>query len=213
MPPRIDLTGQKFGRLTVVGYSHTKNGNSYWHCVCECGNVTIVYGRDLKNGNTKSCGCLSREITRERVFKHGQRHSRLYHIWRDMKKRCCNPHSHDYQCYGGRGITVCDEWKTDFQAFYNWAMANGYREDLTIDRIDVNGGYNPLNCRWATMKEQCNNRTSNRLLTYNGLTITMAEWAQKANIPYRVVKDRINRCGWSVDRALTTPVQSHKKEK
>ena len=213
MPPRIDLTGQKFGRLTVTGYSHTTNRKSFWRCVCECGNTTIVYGESLKKGHTQSCGCLQREITRRRVLKHGQRHSRLYRIWCDMKTRCYSPNRKIFKYYGGRGIIVCDEWKNDFQTFYDWATANGYHDDLTIDRIDVNGNYCPENCRWITMKEQCNNRTSNHLLTYNGRTMTIAEWSEETNISSRTIEQRLNRHGWSVDRALTTPVRPLKKEK
>lgn len=213
MPPRIDLTGQKFGRLTVTGYSHTTNRKPYWHCVCECGNTTIVYGADLKKGHTKSCGCLQRKITRERVFKHGQRHSRLYRIWCDMKTRCYNPNCRTFKYYGDRSITVCDEWKNDFQAFCDWAMANGYHNDLSIDRIDVNGNYCPENCRWATPQEQASNRTSNHLLTYNGHTMTMKKWSEEVGIPFRVLEQRLNRHGWETERALTTPVRPLKKEK
>ena len=121
-----------------------------------------------------------------------------------MLGRCYNPNHMHFKRYGMRGITVCEEWKNNFQAFYDWAMSNGYRDDLTIDRIDNNGNYCPENCRWATMKEQCNNTRSNTLITYNGKTQTMAQWAKEIGMPYHKLVVRIAR-GWDVERAFTTP--------
>lgn len=164
----IDLTGQKYGRLTVIERAgRTAHGeHAKWVCLCECGNVTTVIGKNLRNGNTTSCGCAHKEQMSQ-IGKanrtHGKSHTRLHKVWAGMIGRCYNPRKPYYKWYGGRGITVCDEWRNDFQSFYDWAMANGYdpdapRWDCTIDRIDVDGNYEPSNCRWVTMAEQNKNK-------------------------------------------------------
>ncbi len=155
----IDLTGRRFGRLTVVGRGGLEmNGAIRWVCKCDCGQGVSVRGEALRKGITQSCGCLHSESVAARSTTHGLRKTRLYRIWANMKDRCLNRNTRSYSYYGGRGITICEEWKNDFQAFYDWAMANGYRDDLSIDRIDNDKGYSPNNCRWATHSEQMYNR-------------------------------------------------------
>ncbi|MBO3398543.1 hypothetical protein JJB71_13440 [Clostridium perfringens] len=197
-----NLIGKRFGKLKVVKQSHSKNYRRYWECECDCGNKTIVTTSRLKNGHTKSCGCLSKEVTTKRNTKHGKRNTRIYEIWAGMKKRCLNKKSISYKNYGGRGVSICEEWKNSFEKFYNWAINNGYNENLTIDRIDVNGNYEPNNCRWCTKKEQSNNKRNNRYITINKETKTLSEWANYYKIKSKVVENRINRYKWSIEEAL-----------
>jgi hypothetical protein len=164
MTKRIDMTGNKYGRLIVVGYSGTNNkGKALWECLCDCGNTNIVIGENLRQGVTTSCGCYRKEVEKIASVTHGltktnNKVNRLYSIWLDMKKRCHNPQNKEYKNYGGRGITVYGEWATDYVAFHKWAINNGYTDKLTLDRIDVNKGYSPENCKWSTWVEQGRNK-------------------------------------------------------
>lgn len=163
-----DLTGQRFGRLVAVERAgNDKYGRAKWKCQCVCGEVLVCHGINLRQGRTNSCGCLKEEVSRRHSVTHGKRKSRLYSVWSDMKNRCYNPKIHNYHRYGGRGITVCDEWRNNFQAFYEWAMANGYDENApkgqcTIDRIDNDKGYSPDNCRWVDVKTQNSNKSNSK---------------------------------------------------
>ena len=161
----IDLTGQKFHRLTVLRRSenNTSQGKPKWICRCDCGNIVEVGGYELKSGNTKSCGCWNRESTHDRFYKHGMKKSRLYYVWNSMKDRCYNPNNKRYKDYGGRGIRVCDEWLHDFVAFRDWAFKTGYDENApfrqcTLDRANNDEGYFPFNCVWSTIAQQNRNK-------------------------------------------------------
>ena len=208
----VDLTGQRFGRLTVIERTASTNKNAKWLCRCDDGNYVSVFGMDLKSGKTQSCGCIHSEQLAQRNYKHGLSDNKLCDIWRSMKERCYNPHFEQYNDYGGRGIMVCPEWLHDFQAFYDWAMANGYADNLSIDRINNNGNYEPSNCRWATRQEQANNKRSNHLLTFNGKTQTLSQWSQEVHIKSHTLLARLKR-GWSVEKTLTTPVKTQIKQK
>lgn len=199
-----DITGQRFGRLTAIKRIEGKKP-TYWLCECDCGNRKEIQLNNLTTGNSKSCGCLSKE---HHVIKHNASNTRLYNIYLAIKNRCLLKSCSNYKRYGGRGIKVCQEWIDNFENFREWSISNGYNDQLSIDRIDNNGNYCPENCRWTTVKEQANNRRSNVILTYNGISQTIMQWSEEINIPYMTLRARIER-GWSVQKALITPVLSH----
>lgn len=200
-------SGEKFNKLTVIELDHItsklrKNGQTsnieYYKCQCECGNIVLVQKACLKNNHVQSCGCLNLA----NHTKHNGKGTRLYRIWVGIKTRCNNPNSDAYMNYGGRGIKICDEWMQDFTKFRNWANLAGYKNDLSIDRIDNNGNYEPTNCRWVKTKEQNNNRRTNHYITYNNKTYTIAEWAQLRNIRPDTLRNRIVKHNWSIEKAL-----------
>lgn len=202
-----NLSGMKFNKLTILSRAETHNKHTFWLCQCECGNQKIIDGSALKSGNTQSCGCLSKS----NAEKHGISKTRIYRILEGMKSRCYDKNCPRYCYYGGKGVTVCDEWLKSPLKFYEWALNNGYKNNLTIERIDVGGNYSPDNCRWATHREQCNNRTTNRWIEYNSQKYTIAQLSEKYKIPYSTLRARLDR-GWTLDEALFTPLRQPRKK-
>ena len=190
-----------------------KWGAARWLCRCDCGNLKTACGKKLRQGTIKSCGCLQKETRKNAARTHGGGNTRLYRIWKSMRGRCYNAHSINFHLYGGRGITVCQEWKDSFEAFRDWALTHGYRDDLTIDRRDNDKGYFPGNCRWIYPKEQANNRRTCRTITLDGETHTVSEWAHITGLSKSTIKNRLDQ-GWSAARALTEPIhEKHRKKK
>ena len=203
----IDLTGKRFGKLTVIGRAPNKNGRIMWNCICDCGNTKVVGGKDMKSGMTTSCGCRRKCISvpppvmigeNNPSYKHGKSKTKLYYVWASMIQRCENENNNGFLRYGGRGIHVCNEWK-DFSKFNDWAMSSGYREGLSIDRIDNTSGYSPENCRWVDSFIQSNNRRCNILISRCGETHTLAEWAKIKKLPYKTILKRYHTHGDTED--------------
>ena len=208
---KIDLTGKRFGKLVAVkSYYDQEKKVTFWECQCDCGNVCNVRANRLMHGRTKSCGCLKKE---NHVKTHGMTKTRIYNIWRGMKKRCYDLTNHNYLYYGKRGITVCDEWRDSFDSFYCWAKHNGYQEQLSLDRIDNNGNYCPENCRWVSVKEQNNNRSVSINITYNGKTQNLSEWCKELNLPYIRIYQRIIKYGYTFEEAITEPSHNRSGKK
>lgn len=199
----IDRIGERYGRLLVTERAPNKSEkdtNARWKCVCDCGGQSIQYGQDLKKGKVVSCGCWNDE----KRHKHGMARTAVYHVWQQMIQRCENPNERAYHNYGGRGIKVCERWKT----FENFIADMGVRDKgYSLDRIDNDGNYEFSNCRWATTKQQLNNRRNNRILELNGERMTIGEWADKLGIKWDTIRSRVDRYGWTIEKALTTPVK------
>jgi len=200
-----DLSGQRFSRLLVLSIDHevkySKTTEKYWKCRCDCGNIKAISEQKLLNGDTRSCGCFRKKVTGDNSRTHGKSRIRIHRIWCGIKARCNDKKNNRY---GGRGITVCPEWR-DFLTFHAWAMANGYADQLTIDRIDNDGNYEPSNCRWADNKTQARNTSTNRMITYNGETKSVSDWADIYSLKASVIIRRLNR-GWDVERTFNTPL-------
>jgi len=205
----IDLTGQIFHRLTVLERAENDKFNHVcWKCRCSCGNITKVSRTSLKSGNTKSCGCLHNKLLIERITTHGLSYSPEYRIWSHMIGRCHNPTDTAFKNYGGRGIIVCDEWRNDFMAFYNHVGKRPSLE-LSIDRIDNNFGYKPGNVKWSNRTEQQHNTRVNHLITINGITKNITQWAKVIGIRSRTIHNRL-RSGWPPEKAILQPIRHHK---
>lgn len=192
-----DLTGKTFNRLTVIKRVYRNNSKKvYWKCRCVCGKETTVESSKLKGGYTKSCGCLNNENRNRHINElttHNMSNSKLFEVWCSMRRRCENRKDKAYKWYGAKGVKVCDEWQGEggFQNFYNWSIKNGYKENLSIDRIDFNGNYEPSNCRWITQKEQCNNTSRNIYIDYRGERKTLSELCEMYNLKYGIMHHRI----------------------
>lgn len=198
----LDLKGKRFHKLLVIEKVENQKHKTMWKCQCDCGNTTLVLTGNLNSNRVKSCGCLKNEKLIERSITHNQRHTNLYEVWKTMKQRCFNPNNNAYKNYGGRGITMCDDWKINFISFYKWSTDNGYNKGLTIDRIDNNGNYCPENCRWTDRRTQANNSRWNKHIVINGKDDTLANWLRFYNINYDKYYRRIKR-GYSEQEALT----------
>ena len=208
MPARIKVEpGEKYNRWTIIEEVEKKKGKRYFLCRCDCGTIREVRFIALRSGGSKSCGCLRNDKSRERRTTHGKWGTKIYECWHHMKQRCLNENDNNYDYYGGRGISVCEEWM-DFENFYEWAIENGYKEGLTLERIDVNGDYCPENCTWVTQAEQLNNTRRTRKITFQGKTQSLKEWwreiKDEINITYQSLRKRLNN-GWEVERAFTEP--------
>lgn len=194
-----DLTGQRFGKLTVIEYKGSNKGTgSLWLCKCDCGNEKIITSRNLLNKTCKSCGCYSKDNPAH--ITHNLYHTRLHNIWIGMKSRCYNKNNKRYKNYGGRGIKVCEEWQ-EFKSFYEWAIINGYnqtmdRGECTIDRIDINGDYSPDNCQFINIKKQQRNKTNTRYVNYKGKLYCLAELAEMLNLNYKYLWQKLKRNNW-----------------
>ena len=197
-----DLAGMKFGRLLVIGISRKvpsgKRDRYYWNCRCDCGNTKEVRTDCLTSKYVQSCGCLKKEQNRINLVKnhrHKLSNTNLWHVYYGMLHRCYNMDDLRYSNYGGRGISVCDEWKNSFDKFIQWSFCNGYKKGLQIDRVDNNGNYEPNNCRWVDTKQNCRNRSSNILVEYEGSMITIIELSEILNQPYKKVYYKYRKYG------------------
>lgn len=189
------LIGKKFNMLTIVSYKKKYNNKNYFVCKCDCGNISEIRANHILNDNQYSCGCIRTKYENRNVGEA------IYDTWNRMMHRCYDIKHHKYARYGARGISVCDEWKNNYDSFYKWSINNGFQLGLSIDRINNNGNYEPSNCRWATRKQQMNNTSRNKYLTYNNETHTLAEWSDILNIKYNTICSRLHR-GKSVTEVL-----------
>lgn len=210
-----DIIGTRYNKLVAISFSHIKEyprkgrvattKANYWEFKCDCGNHVTLSLDSVKSGGSMSCGCWRKEASRINNTTHGQasngKQSRLYQIWAQMKRRCDLPTATAYSDYGGRGIRVCDDWSNSFEEFEQWALANKYQENLTIDRRENDGNYEPENCRWSDRTTQANNRRSNRIVIYNNVEMSVSELSRHTGVVYSLLLSRLDR-GWSVEDAV-----------
>lgn len=212
---RIDLSGQVFGRWSVIRSAPSKVGptgkkKAMWFCKCSCGTERAVSGADLRNGKSVSCGCYSEELKRQRR-KHGKAKSKVYKTWGNMKNRCLNEDTPDYKYYGAMGVTICDEWASSFENFYK-DMGDPPTPEHTLERKDVEKGYSPENCIWATRKEQTRNRKCTIKYEYKGESKAASQWDEDLGLPLGTVHNRVTKLGWDVEKAIETPIKTHSKD-
>ena len=202
-----NLKGKRFGEWTVLDLSgKNKYNQRLWKCKCSCGEIAEVTSGVLLGGYSRSCRDCAYKKKGENQKTHGMSRNRIYKIYQGVLNRCNNKNNYSFEHYGGRGIMVCDKWSGEhgFENFYKWAIENEYSEELTIDRIDVNGNYEPDNCRWVDMKAQANNRRNNVSIMYNGKNQTLAQWSEELGINFYTLYARIEKNNWDVERAFTT---------
>lgn len=208
MPSKQSATeflNKAFGKLFIIEDLGVRKGGRFVLAKCECGTEKSYRLADVKRGASTNCGCVRIGKVADRNYKHGLSNHVLHRVWMGMKERCYYEKHEAFHHYGGKGIVVCDEWKDDFMCFYNWAITNGWAKGLTIERDNSNGNYEPNNCRIATQKEQCRNKSNNRILEYNGQSKCITEWAEEMGVKETLIRHRIDRLGWPVDRAIITP--------
>lgn len=210
MPRKPIDSGTRFGNLVVIGpgediAASDRPGRASSLCRCDCGREVTVSNSNLKRGTTKSCGCMTKKFLHDAQTKHGERFTRLYRTWSNIKDRCLNQNNASYSSYGGRGIKICDQW-VDYEPFAEWARSNGYRDDLTIDRIDVNGDYTPENCRWVDWKTQANNKRNNHILSIDGVDHTLQELADISGNSFALILDRLGRGVCPKDAVFSSPL-------
>ena len=204
-----DMIGKKFNMLTVVKRVANQGNYSRYFCLCDCGNTRLVLGQNLRSGRVKDCGCVSQVLRNKHISKntsvrtHGLSRTRLYNIWLGMRDRCSREKNQDYNLYGGRGIKVCEEWKNDFLTFREWALKNGYKSDLSIDRIDPNGNYEPANCRWITLTEQTYNKRNTRKIYYKEIGKTAREWSSILKCSPNSIYAYTKKHNWQLESYLS----------
>lgn len=209
------MIGRRFGRLVVLEEVESSvKGKPRYRCLCDCGNIIEASGNSLRMKKVRSCGCLHHDQLIERNTTHGCSKERLYRVWRGMIDRCYDERNESYGHYGGRGIQVCEDWRSSYLVFKEFMISHGYKEDAkrgecTIERVDINGNYSPDNCKVISMQEQAWNKTNSHMEEYNGEKKTIAEWALEYNIPYNLIFKRLQR-GWTMHEALNTPKKSAK---
>ncbi len=201
----IPMVGKQFGRLSVLNFHQSRNGRALWFCRCKCGTPRIVSGKDLRSGHTLSCGCYHRDKAREGAAYNLANHHAEYRTWQGMLNRCRNPNQENFKYYGGRGITVCERWSS----FENFLEDMGTKPSgATLDRRDNSVGYSKENCRWTTRRQQMRNTRTNKVIKCDGKSLTLSEWAEETGIKANTILCRLDKYGWSAERALTEPIRT-----